>query len=198
MPRPRIRVYRVPYSTNVERVALAAAHKGLVVDWVDVPNEDRSAVVAVSGQELVPVLVDGDRVVHDSPAILRVLEERWPEPALWPAEPAERAEADVFVEWFDAVWKGPPNRIAAGAPEPGDAARLAGWNLLFEALLAEREFLLGAFGIADVVAFPFLKYALVGPSPDDADPFHAVLAGHLAAGPAVAAWIRRMDERPRA
>jgi glutathione S-transferase len=193
-----VQVYRVPFSTNVERIALAAGHKRIAVDWVDVPGDDRGAVVRLSGQELVPVLVDGELVVHDSPAILRVLEERFPEPPLWPAEPGARAEADVFVEWFNLVWKVPPNRIAAGVPEPGDAARLAGWNTRFEALLAGRDFLLGEFGIADVVAFPFLKYAVVPPEAGDDDPFHAVLAEHLFAGPRLEAWVRRVDERPRA
>jgi glutathione S-transferase len=193
-----VQVYRVPFSTNVERIALAAGHKRIAVDWVDVPGDDRGAVVRLSGQELVPVLVDGELVVHDSPAILRVLEERFPEPPLWPAEPGALAEADVFVEWFNLVWKVPPNRIAAGVPEPGDAARLAGWNTRFEALLAGRDFLLGEFGIADVVAFPFLKYAVVPPEAGDDDPFHAVLAEHLFAGPRLEAWVRRVDERPRA
>ena len=31
-----MRVYRIPYSTNVERVALALAHKSMPVEWVDV------------------------------------------------------------------------------------------------------------------------------------------------------------------
>ena len=193
-----MRVYRVPFSTNVERVALAAGHKGIELEWVDVPAGDRSAVVAVSGQDLVPVLVDGALVVHDSPAILRVLEERFPAPPLWPPEPDRRAEADVFVEWFNLVWKGPPNRIAAGRPEPGDAERLSMWNGLFEALLTGRDFLLGEFGIADVIAFPFLRYAALPPDPRDDDPFHAVLAERLSAGPRLAAWIRRVDSRPRA
>ena len=74
-----IQVYRVPFSTNVERVALAAGHKGLEVEWIDVPHDDRAEVVRVSGQELVPVLVDGDRVVTDSPVILRYLEKLRPE-----------------------------------------------------------------------------------------------------------------------
>lgn len=193
-----MQVYRVPFSTNVERIALAAGHKGVAVDWVDVPADDRSAVVRVSGQRLVPVLVDGELAVHDSPAILRLLEERFPEPPLWPADPAARAGADVFVEWFNLVWKLPPNRIAAGAPEDGDEASLAGWNERFEALLAGRDFLLGDFGIADVTAFPFLKYAVLQPGPGDDDPFHAVLAKHLRAGPRLEAWVRRVDGRPRA
>ena len=34
-------VYRIPFSTNVERVALAAGHKGVPVDWVDVDPDAR-------------------------------------------------------------------------------------------------------------------------------------------------------------
>jgi len=45
-----IQVYRIPFSTNVERVALAAGHKGVAIDWVDVDADDRSPVEAVSGQ----------------------------------------------------------------------------------------------------------------------------------------------------
>jgi glutathione S-transferase len=31
-----LRIYRIPYSTNVERVALALGHKGLEAEWIDV------------------------------------------------------------------------------------------------------------------------------------------------------------------
>ena len=58
-----MRLYRIPFSTNVERVALALAHKGLEVEPVDVDPNDRSPIVAVSGQSLVPVLEDEGRVV---------------------------------------------------------------------------------------------------------------------------------------
>ena len=110
-----MRVLRIPFSTNVERVALAAAHKGVPIDWVDVAPDDRSPVVELSGQPLVPVLDAGDgEVVVDSMAIVARLEELAPEPALWPAAAARRAEVDVFVDWFKLGWKGPPNRLADG------------------------------------------------------------------------------------
>ena len=115
------RVLRIPHSTNVERVALALAHKSVAVDWVDVPAGDRSAVVEASGQELVPVLIaDHGEVVADSMRIVDWIEKRRPDPPLWPAHRAAHAEVDVFVEWFDRVWKVAPNAIAAelAAPEP--------------------------------------------------------------------------------
>lgn len=204
-----LRVYRIPFSTNVERVALAAAHKGLPVEWVDISPDDRSEVVRLSGQELVPVLETDDRVIHDSPVILRYLERHWPEPPLWPADPARAAEADVFVEWFNKVWKGPPNFVAAELQkdEP-DRARVdeqgqkvtAAVNV-FERLLDGRDYLLGdEFGIADATAFPFLRYALYPPDEDDSDVFHEVLHGWqpIDGHPRLEAWIRRVDALPRA
>jgi glutathione S-transferase len=191
-----LRVHRIPYSTNVERVALAAAHKGLAIDWVDHDPDDRSAIRALSGQDFVPVAEVDGRVIADSPVILRELERLVPAPALWPADPARRAEADTFVDWFNLVWKVAPNRMA-----PGDAEVLRGSLARFEALLSGRDFLLGdALGIADVIAFPFLKYA-AGIAPGDRDPFHHVLAEHLALGsehPRLRGWISRCDGLPRA
>ena len=202
-----LRVYRIPFSTNVERVALAAGYKQLPIEWVDVDPADRAAVREVSGQELVPVLVDDGRVVVDSPVILRYLEERHPEPPLWPRDPARRAELDVFLDWFNRLWKGPPNEIETerGKPQP-DTVRIEslGRELraaldVFEALLDGREYLYGAFSAADCTAFPFLKYAL-DRTPGDDEPFHEILREFqsLDRHPRVEAWIRRVDARPRA
>src|SRR5436305_750460 len=87
-----IRVYRIPFSTNVERVALAAGHKGVEIEWFDVDEDDRSPVEAVSGQRLVPVLETDGFVLADSPKILEWLEQHHPEPPLLPAEPSRRGE----------------------------------------------------------------------------------------------------------
>jgi maleylpyruvate isomerase len=183
-------------------VEIALRLKGVPFEYVDHDPADRSAIRALSGQDLVPVVELDGEVLADSPAILRRIEERWPEPALWPAEPARRAETDTFVDWFNLVWKGPPNEIDAllGAPEP-DASRiadleaeLAGSRERFEALLDGRDFLLGdALGAADVFAWPFLRYAR-GCPPGDEERFHRILAEHLApAGPRMNAWIERVD-----
>jgi glutathione S-transferase len=203
-----VRVYRIPFSTNVERVALAAGHKGLAVEWVDVDPADRSEVERVSGQPLVPVLVAGAEVVSDSPRILAWLEERVPEPALYPREPARRAEVETFVEWFNLVWKRPPNLIAAEELEPEpDAARIAElgarmreWIPRFEALLDGRDYLFGDFGAADVTAFPFLKYAVFGLPEGDDERFHEILVEQQPLAPAspLRAWAERVDARPRA
>ncbi|WP_371232728.1 glutathione S-transferase family protein [Pseudomonas sp. QE6] len=50
----------------------------------------------------VPVLVDGDLVLNDSSVICQYLEERYPRPALYPADIAERARARWIEEFADA------------------------------------------------------------------------------------------------
>jgi glutathione S-transferase len=93
-----LRIWRIPFSTNVERVALALGHKGLSADWVDVDPSDRSQVERLSGQPLVPVLELDGRVIADSTAILDELERLQPDPPLYPSEPARRAEVEIFVD----------------------------------------------------------------------------------------------------
>jgi glutathione S-transferase len=209
MSRP-MRVLRIPFSTNVERVALALGHKGIAAEWVDVDPADRSPVRALSGQDLVPVLrTEQNEVIVDSMKIVAWLESRRPDPPLWPADPTRRAEVDVFIEWFDRVWKVPPNAIEAElrASRPDETKieawgeELREWLHWFEAMLENRDHLMAdAFGAADVAAFPFLKYGVMR-DPDDDELFHRILMERLPveeAFPRVADWVRRVDERPRA
>jgi glutathione S-transferase len=195
-----VRVYRIPFSTNVERVALAAGHKGLEIDWADVDPDDRSAVEAVSGQRLVPVLVaDDGEVVVDSPVVLDWLEEHFPKPSLLPRDPARRAEVRIFADWFNRVWKLAPNEIADHGATDALAGEMRSALGLFEALLRDREYLFAEFGLADVTAFPFLKYAVLGTRPGDDDVFHRVLVEYQPLGDdsPLQAWVRRVDAHPR-
>ena len=199
-----IRVHRIPNSTNVERVALAAGHKGIGIEWVDHDPADRSAVMELSGQGLVPVAEIGGVVVRGSMRIVDQLEALRPEPSLLPADPAEHARARIFVSWFDRVWKGPPNALDTDEAPPdadGLSSRCREWTSWCDALLAGSDYLGGdRLGLADVCAFPFLKYAVIDPAPGDDDRFHAILAELLRvdAHPALDEWARRIDALPRA
>ncbi len=201
-----VRLVRAPWSTNVERVALALAHKGVEVESVVIDYSDRTKAIELSGQGLVPVLDDNGTVVADSRAILRHLEATRPDPPLFPSDPCRRAGLEVFMEWFDEVWKGPPNTIADaiddGTADRDEVARLAArmdaWQDVFEGFLAGPDYLLGEFSAADCLAYPFLRYGVLTESPDD-ETFHHVLIEHLTVEgrPNLAAWIERMDARPR-
>jgi glutathione S-transferase len=204
-----LRLYRAPFSTNVERVALALAFKGLAVESVVISYEDRSPVVEVSGQGLVPVLVDGSEVIPDSVRILRHLEAKWPDPPLFPRDVARRAELAVFLDWFNEVWKPAPNAIEAELEraEPDEeriavhTARMRASRGRFEAMLDGRDHLFGDdFSAADCAAFPFLKYGKLR-DPEDDELFHRILEDNLRLDdnhPRLSDWIDRVNERPRA
>lgn len=212
-----LRVFRIPFSTNVDRIAMAVAFKRLDVDWVDVDPDDRRPVVEVSGQELVPVAVlSGGDVVADSPRILEAIEERWPQPSLWPEDAGAAALADVFCRRFNEIWKGPPNRMtellgpvdfelgrlsdADRRAVEDDAARMRIWLDRFEERLADREFLGDdTFGICDVTAYPFLRYGCQPLPAGDGHAFHRVLADYNAfdatSHPRLSAWCARVEQR---
>jgi maleylpyruvate isomerase len=191
-----MQLYRAEYSTNVERVALALAHKGLTAEPVWIDYADRSPVEEVSGQPLVPVLVDDDgTVVADSVAIMRHIDGHGPRLFGPP-------EVDLFVEWFNEVWKVPPNAIEASSDPVLIAAlstRMDGWLDLFERLLAGRDFLVSEeISAADFVAYPFLKYA-AGREPADDELFHRILDEHqsVEGRPRLADWITRVGALPQ-
>lgn len=199
-----LRVHRIPHSTNVERVALAAGVKGVEVEWVDHDPADRSAVLALSGQPLVPVAEVAGVVVRGSMRIVDQLEALRPEPSLLPADPADHARARIFASWFDRVWKGPPNALDVD-DEPPDAGALRSrcreWTDWCDALLCSAPYLGGErLSVADVCAFPFLKYALLDPAPGDDERFHAILVELLRDGahPHLDEWVLRVDALPRA
>jgi len=197
-----ITLYRARHSTNVERVALALALKGLEAESVWITYDDRGVVERVSGQPLVPVLDYDGEILAESMDIVRFLDERHPEPPLYP--PALASEIEEFVDWFNGAWKGPPNAIEAelGKPAP-DQRRVAELEAQmiksldrFEAMLEDGDYLLGdSLTAADICAFPFLKFATLHDRDDD-ELFHLILRDRQRDGrarPLLAAWIDRVN-----
>lgn len=205
-----IRFYRFQYSTNCDRVAMALAFKEIPCESVHIPPRDRSLVRRVSGQDLVPVIEHGGKVIVDSMVIVKYLEDHLPGKPLYPERDPRRTEMLLFIDWFNRVWKRPPNDIEAemGKPSP-DREKIAEWGRwmtgaldYFEGLLDGRDFLLGdSFSAADVCAWPFLKYASIPVPADDEYLFHKVLADHQPIGgnhPRLRAWIERIAKYPMA
>jgi glutathione S-transferase len=81
---------------------MALAQKGLAFESIPWRFTDKAAI-AFSGQGNVPVLVDGDDVIHDSWEIARHLEAAYPErPSLF-GGPVGRALSRFVANWVDAV-----------------------------------------------------------------------------------------------
>ena len=88
------------YSQFSWRTRLALAHKELAFESRPVRVSDKAAI-AFSGQDKVPILVDGDTVVSDSWRIAEYLETAFPErPSLFGCE-AGRGLARFVNAWVD-------------------------------------------------------------------------------------------------
>jgi len=65
-----LRFWELPPSPNNTKVRMALRFKGIDFETLPVNPRERSDVVAVSGQELTPVIEDRGIVLNDSEAIL--------------------------------------------------------------------------------------------------------------------------------
>jgi glutathione S-transferase len=189
-----VRAWGIPWSTNCERVSIAAALAGVDVDWTLVTFDDRTLIEELSGQRGVPIAeLDGKVVVGSLEIVGRIA------PQLWPADPRTRALVDTFLEWFDRIWLHPLGVLWRDQDEDrkARAAKRLDRSLdRFEALL-EADYLFGELSFADVAAYPFLKYA-TDSNPDDDYDIHDIMRRSLSVEgrPRVAAWIERVAALP--
>lgn len=144
----------------------------------------------------VPVLIDGETRVFDSTIILEYVEDRWPKPALLPAEPAERARVRMIEEVMDTHYE-PINwglgeiswfRRAEGdlaeALRASAARQTQGFHGWLERELGGRTWFNGAaFGWGDLAVVPYVAAS-------------AALGNAPLAGSKLAAWLERTLERP--
>ena len=84
------------------RVRIALGLKGLAYEYMPVHLVRREQLEAGFGElsptRLVPVLKDGDAVLTQSMAIIEYLDERYPQPALLPAEALGRARVRAIAQ----------------------------------------------------------------------------------------------------
>jgi glutathione S-transferase len=148
-------------------------------------------VARINPKRQAPVLVDDGLEIFDSTQIIEYLEDRWPEPPLWPAEPRARAAARLLELKSDEVFFPQVARLIAAARNPGSAeageARdaIADFYDQMEARLADGPFLAGATYTYADIAFVVAHH------------FAAWLGAELAPGHvALDAWRRRIVARP--
>ena len=121
-------------------------------------------------------------VLPESAVIAEFLNDRYPEPPLWPDDPGERAVARLLVFRFEDFSK-PYYAFRRG--EDGARESFEDELGLLDALLAGMPWLTGrAFGLADIAFLPWVLRA------------RDSLGIALDPWPALAAWLERSSERP--
>lgn len=171
---------RCPYCA---RVRIVLAEKEIPYEPVEIDLDDRPAWIhGKNPSGLVPVLEeDGGLIVPESRVIVEYLEERFPEPALLPLDPAERAFVRLRFERFDRL-SGPYYDALKGRAPVDGLLRALGE---LDADLRGQAFLGGsAYGLADIAYLPWVLRA------------ETRLGIDLGDFPALAAWRERLAERP--
>ena len=96
-----LKFWELPPSPNSTKIRMALRFKGIDFTTVPADPQDRTRVIEVSGQELLPVIEDRGIVLNDSEAILNYLDANYREtPRLIPSSRADRRLCD---EWKSAL-----------------------------------------------------------------------------------------------
>jgi glutathione S-transferase len=171
---------RCPYCA---RVRIVLAEKGIEYETVAIDLDDRPAwIFEKNPLGRVPVVEEDTFVLAESAVIDEYLNERYPDPALWPADPGERALGRMLVFRFDELSR-PYYALRRG--EEGAAERFDAALAELDGVLEDQPFLSGReFGLADIAYVPWVLRA------------RDRMEVELTPFPALADWVARLEQRP--
>ena len=142
------------------RVRIVLAEKALEARVVEVdPAHPPEDLIDLNPYQTVPTLVDRELVVYDPGIICEYLDERFPHPALVPADPATRAQARVALRRIEQDWYAVADAFEAAERRERERARkqLAESLLAAEPLFRLRPWFLGEqFSLLDAAVAPIL------------------------------------------
>lgn len=186
-------------SNNAAKVRIVLAEKGIDYQTNELPwtKENKwepkpADFLKVSPRGEVPVLIDDGFVVHDSTVINEYLEDKFPEPSLFPQDPRLKTECRIWEDEGDFnqrhvgvlisdVFLGEP-----GAPlTPAAKEAIDSLGVFYDRLdrqLKGKDYLCGEFSVADISVFMTVVFATT--------------LGAEIAQENLKAWFERMMARP--
>jgi glutathione S-transferase len=171
---------RCPYCA---RVRIVLAEKSVEYETVVVDLDDRPAwIYEKNPLGKVPVLEEDTLLLPESAVVMEYLEERYPEPPLWPSDAAERALGRLVVHRFERFGSA---YYAVRRGDEGAAPRFARHLGEIDTRLGFRPYLSGGdYGLADIAYVPWVIRARerMGVESD----------GY----PHVLDWLERLSARP--
>ena len=184
------------FSPYARKVRIALYEKDIPFERVRALHGDcnRTDFLDVNPRAEVPALVDGDFPLYDSTVICEYLEDRHPEPRLYPAGARLRAKCRLIEDLADTQLDAALYAVAVVElgrqerhPAMHDAAARDMTRLYdeLERLLGDADFFCGTYSIADVAVVPHVAAATflgLGLDPER----HSRLL----------AWQARVQERP--
>ena len=144
------------------RTRLVLQEKQLDYQHIEIDLGNKPAeFLRISRYGKVPALIDGDSHIYESAIINEYLDEQYPEPALMPKTPAERAYARIWIDFANTRLMPASYRVAFGRTEQDkEAARgeFAKYIAMVGEELAQGPWFSGdSFSLVDVTYAPFFS-----------------------------------------
>lgn len=156
-----IRLFQSNTSMFCEKVRVVLAMKKVPYEIVDVKADDRKSLIEYSGQRKVPVMDYHGQCILDSTFISAFLEEKYPEPSIYPSRPSDKGLCLMLEDWADEDLNRAVLMVRrAETPE----ARQAGEKELsiplrsLDLLFTGRKFIFDRMTLADIAVFTQLHY----------------------------------------
>ncbi len=156
-----IRLFQSQTSMFCEKIRIVLAMKGVPYEIVDVKKDERKSLIEYSGQRKVPVIdFEGQRII-DSTLIAEFLEERFPEPNVYPRGETEKGLCLMLEDWADEVLNLPRHGLRRA--ENPEARKEAERGLLvhirsLDHFLSSKGFIFDRMTMADIAIFTQLHY----------------------------------------
>ncbi len=195
-----ITLYDHPLSPYAQKVKIALREKGLAFEAIAPgglgAGGAQGEFVEASPRAEVPALVDGNIRVFDSTIILEYLDDAYPDPAMRPAAPADRARVRMLEEvmdtHFEAInwglseirWFKRAEGAQAEALFTAAKAQTEGFFVWLEKELGDRAWFNGeSFGWGDLSVVPYVNGSVGQGNPP-------------VRGTKLSAWLERANARP--
>ena len=180
------RLFSFPLSPFAAKVRIALYEKGLEFEKITLPwdpvkgiTERPAEMLAINPKGQVPTLVDGEIALYDSTLIFEYLEERYPDPALYPKNIAARVQCRLLEDFADTVLADAGRTLRAevfakpdaatrdqAAIDKANSALGSAWSML-DRRLGNNDYLCDSFTVADIGCYALIRtLRFIGTAPD--------------------------------
>ena len=132
----------------------------------------------------VPVLEDGSAVIYESAIIDEYLEEKYPALPLMPKDPYQRARARIWIDFANTRLQAAAGNIAHDYQVEKSKEQLNQHLATLNHEMRDREFIAGAYSLADITYIPFFTRL---------ERYKTTISDDL---PHVKEWMNRLLNRP--
>ncbi|MFC1746538.1 glutathione S-transferase family protein [Candidatus Riflebacteria bacterium] len=203
----KLTLFEIGPSPNCMKARLALNLKGLEYEKVAIDFQNRSRVIEVSTQPLVPVLKHGDTVIFDSRGILRYLDANVKkEPRLYSDDSMKLRVIEGWEDYANTeLFKSLGMAFHQALAEEKDEIIISSANQLLASLtekienaLQEKPFLLGnEICAADITAVPILFYTVIPAEKVPDNPISQFISANLKLGTGrekTREWVEKVAE----